>query len=591
MKAYMNESKVARRCDRLERRGGGGWPWWVLAVLLGGAMPVSAQTFEQVAPSELPQESDQATTLPSLERETKRSDSSDEEQVIVAALRGLVFVADVSAVRPGGRGEEGIVTQEVPLLDTTEFREKLAPRLGRPLTLGMLKSITKETVAYLRGRDRPVVDVVVPEQNVATGTVQVVVREGRLGAVKAEGNRWFAAERIVAAVRVAPGDSISGRGLLADLSWLNQNPFRRVDLVFAAGERAGETDVILKVDDRRPLRLYAGFDDSGTTLTDRERVFAGVNWGNAFGREHQLSYQFTASPDVEKMTAHSASYVVPLPERRHTLTVFGSHARSRPDLPYFTLDGRSWQVGLRYRVPLSAWRGVEQSLTGGVDFKRSNNDLAFGGSSVFAQATDVAQLVLEYAASRADRRGMTSGGLTLALSPGGIGGRNRDADFRASRSLADARYGYARIALERTTRLRGDWVWVVRGQGQIASTNLLGSEQLGLGGASLLRGYEEREANGDSGVALINEVRAAAVPLGGGRLVPLAFFDAGRTEVHAPLTGEARGRNLASAGVGVRYALGATVVARADFGWQLRESGVSPTGDDRRGHVSVTVGW
>lgn len=590
MKDYMNESKRATKGAGLQRRTGAGWSVLTIAVL-AGAVSLPAQTFEQVAPREMPQASDQTTALPAAERANEPGRVVDEEHVLVSALRGLVFVADVTAVRAEGRSDAGVITQEVPLLDTMEFREKLAPHLGQPLTLGTLKSITRETVAYLRRNDRPVVDAVVPEQNIATGTVQVVVREGRLGAVKAEGNQWFATDRIVSAVRVAPGESISGRGLLADLAWLNQNPFRRVDLVFAAGERSGETDVILKVDDRRPLRLYAGFDDSGTTLTDRERVFAGINWGNAFKREHQLSYQFTASPDLEKMTAHSVSYVVPLPERRHTLTFFGSHGRSRPDLPFFTLDGQSWQMGLRYRMPLPAWRGVEQSLSGGVDFKRSNNDLAFGGSSVFAQATDVAQLVLEYAASRADRRGVTSGGLTLALSPSGIGGRNSDSDFRASRSFAEARYGYARLALERTTRIRGDWLWMVRAQGQVASTNLLGSEQLGLGGASLLRGYEEREANGDNGVALINEVRAGAVRLAGGRLVPLAFVDAGWTAVHTPLVGETRARNLASAGLGLRYTLGATVVARADYGWQLRESGVSPTGDDRRGHVSVTVGW
>jgi len=590
MKDCMIEPTMGATSGPWQRRIKTGWPVLALA-LVAGAVSLSAQTFEQVAPNEMPQEGDQTTSLSVSEREQDRVNPSDEERVLVEALRGLVFVAESAGVRPEGRNEEGVLTRDVPLLDTAEFRELVAPRLGQPLTLGTLKKITQETVAYLRGRDRPVVDVVVPEQNIATGTVQILVREGRLGAVKAERNQWFSSERIVSAVRAKQGDSLSGRALLEDLTWLNQNPFRRVDLVFAAGERPGETDVILKVEDRRPVRLYAGFDDSGTTLTKRERVFAGINWGNAFDREHQLNYQFTASPDLEKMMAHSISYVVPLPGQRHTLTVFGSYAESQPDLPFFTLEGQSWQVGLRYRVPLRAWRGVEQSLTGGVDFKRSNNDLAFGGTSVFAQATDVAQLVLEYAASRPDRRGATSGALTFVWSPGGMGGRNSDSDFRASRSLAEARYGYARLVLERATRLPGGWSWIVRGQGQVASTNLMGSEQFGLGGASLLRGYEEREANGDGGVALVNEVRTAPASLGGGRLVPLAFFDAGRTEVHTPLVGEARARNLASAGIGVRYTLGATVVARADFGWQLRESGVSPTRDDRRGHVSVTVGW
>lgn len=565
-----------------------------LLFTLVAVVAAQAQTYEQVAPQTpvSPGDGKPAPTLPSGEPAAAAPSTAD-DRVLTPALRGLVFVADPSAVQRDGVSDEGVSLAAVPLLDTPAFREKLAPRLGNPLTLGGLKAITRDAVLALRAADRPVVDVVAPEQNLRTGTIQILVTEGRLGEVRAEGNRWFSSDSLTREVRIAPGAPIPGGVLLDDLAWLNQNPFRRVDLVFARGDEAGETDVILRTQDRRPWRVYAGYDNSGTPLTDEDRVFAGLNWGDAFGLGHQLNYQLTASPDFDKMVAHSGSYIVALPWR-HTLTLFGSYAESRPDIPFFNLEGVSWQTGLRYRVPLTSWRGVEHSVSAGVDFKRSNNDLAFGGVSVFAQETDVAQLVLAYDASRSDRFGVTSLGLTVALSPGGIGGYNDDADFQASRADAESRYAYARLALERTTKLPESFAWVVRGEAQVASSNLLGSEQLGFGGASSLRGYDEREANGDGGFILVNELRGPSfrvIKSVADQLTPLVFLDGGVAVIKDPLPGEERTRELLSAGVGVRYLLATNLVARADYGWQLRDSGVSPTGDNRRAHVSVTVAW
>ncbi|AHF91089.1 peptide transporter [Opitutaceae bacterium TAV5] len=567
----------------------------VLLVLLLTATAAShAQTYEQVAPQTPAPAEPAPPVLPVPQPEPESGD----DRVLTPALLGLVFVTDPAGVRPEGVSIDGIHMPSGLLLDTPAFREKLETRLGKPLTLGGLREITREAVLAYRAADRPIVDVAAPEQNIRSGTIQLLVTEGRLGEVRAEGNRWFSSGRLTGEVRIAPGESISGSELLDDLAWLNQNPFRRVDLVFARGAQPGETDVILRTQDRRPWRVYAGYDDSGTPLTDEDRLFAGFNWGDVFGLDHQLNYQFTTSPDFEKMVAHSASYVVPLPWR-HTLTLFGSYAKSEPDIPPFNLEGTSWQAGLRYRVPLRSWQGVEHAVSAGFDFKRSDNNLAFGGMSVFAQATDVVQLVLGYEASLADRLGVTSAAFTVALSPGGIGGHNDDADYAAARSYAEARYAWARLALERTTRLPQEFSWVVRAEAQLASGNLLGSEQLGFGGASSLRGYDEREANGDSGFILVNELHGPAFSVArhlgftraSDRLVPLVFLDAGVAVIADTLPGEERTRELLSTGIGLRYTLAANIVARFDYGWQLRDSGVSPTGDNQRGHVSVTVAW
>ena len=80
----------------------------------------------------------------------------------------------------------------------------------------------------------------------------------------------------------------------------------------------------------------------------------------------------------------------------------------------------AWQASARYRVPLPARGTLTRELTAGVDFKRSNNNLSFGGSQVFAQENDVVQATLAFSVNRPDKYGTMAGSLTLALSPGGL---------------------------------------------------------------------------------------------------------------------------------------------------------------------------
>jgi hemolysin activation/secretion protein len=403
-------------------------------------------------------------------------------------------------------------------------------------------------------------------------------------------------------VRAKAGESIDGGPLLEDVAWLNQNPFRQVDLVFTRGARLGETDVVLRTKDRFPVRVYAGYEDSGNDLTGDERVLAGVNWGDAFGRDQLLNYQLMASPDFEKLVAHSGSCVVPL-RWRHTLMFFGSYATSEPALTggLFALKGTSWQASARYRVPLPAKSGIglTHELSAGVDFKRSNNNLEFGGVQVFDQWTDVAQAVVAYAASLNDRFGHTTADVQLVWSPGGLTGDNHTSRFREARAFARADYAYARLVVERTTKLPEEFKWIARFTAQTANRNLLSSEQLGLGGYDSVRGYEEREANGDNGFILSNELHTRAFSAakwigmanGHDRLELLGFVDYGEASNHRLLPGEDRHRVLASVGGGLRWSVAPYLTVRADYGTQLVKSGVSDGRRERRAHVGVVVAY
>ena len=288
----------------------------LVLVALGAISATRAQNADEPFAPKVPP----SAPPPALPENSEPAAADTDNKVVVPELKGLVFIGDRSAIQPDGVGTEGVEIVSLPLLATPGFRAQAAAYIGRPLNLHLLNQLTREVVLYFRQHDRPIVDVSVPEQNISAGAVQILVLEGRLGRVRVEGNHWFSKNSIARDIRQRPGKPITGAPLLEDIAWLNQNPFRHVDLVFEKGAKPGETDIVLRTQDRLPVRVFADYEDSGTAQTGRDRLQAGINWGDAFGRNQQMSYQITGNPDFEKLVEHSISYVMPIPALRQTLS-------------------------------------------------------------------------------------------------------------------------------------------------------------------------------------------------------------------------------------------------------------------------------
>jgi hemolysin activation/secretion protein len=471
-------------------------------------------------------------------------------------------------VAPDG---QPVLVEGLPWLSAAKVNAIATGFLSRPLTRGDLSHLTRLLVVLCRSSDHPVVDVYVPPQDISNGVLQVVVSVARLGKVRVQGNRWFSDSLFSRQVRAQPGQEIAGTMLMRDVAWLNQNPFRHVDLVYARGELPGETDAIVRVTDVRPVRVYTGYEDTGNQETGLSRVFAGFNLGNLWDADHQLSYQHTRSTGADRLEADSASYTLPLPWR-NTLSVFGSWAQAQAFTGgLFGLTGTTWQVGLRYTVPLPVLPGYSHSLAFGADYKWTNNNLSFGGTRVFSSPANIAQALVTYVGVESDARGSTRGSVSAYYSPGGLDGSNDDRNFMVQRAGATANYAYLQASFSRVQRLPGDFTAALSTLGQWSSARLLPTEQIGLGGEDSVRGYDNRVVNGDNGIWAQLELRTPSRHLMGGipdHTQALVFVDAGRDWQHDLQLGETE-NTLVSAGGGLRLQIGAHGTIKGDYGWQL----------------------
>lgn len=134
---------------------------------------------------------------------------------------------------------------------------------------------------------------------------------------------------------------------------------------------------------------------------------------------------------------------------------------------------------------------------------------------------------------------------------------------------------------------------------QLASGNLLPTEQLAVGGYDSVRGYDERViSDTDEGFLMRHELRTPPIKLLGhlstnarlrDQLQFLGFWDYAISMPRHPLPGEDHSTVLSSVGVGIRYALSDYVTVRADYGFQLTD--VGDLDHNGRWHVGVNVSY
>lgn len=493
------------------------------------------------------------------------------EPVLLPALKGIVLLQDPSESNLR-RVVVGVDTASAPSAQQPGIREYLQRALGQPASLASLNRLASGVARLVREAGLPFVSVWIPPQDLTDGTVRIGVRPAVLdGPVQVVGAQHFSPGSYLAWVRQQPGQPVDVPRLQADIDWINRNPFRNAALAAEPGGAPGTTRLSLRVREQDPFRLFAGAENNGTRTTDKNRLFAGFNWGNAFGRGDQASYQLRADPRFEHSITHSASYLMDLPWR-HALSLSGAWSRTEPDLgPVFTQKGTSWQLGMRYLWPAAGRVGgweIDYNL--GLDYKYADNNLEFAAIPVVGNETRIVQLAA--GTSLRHNRG-AQGDTTLAVSlmhsPGGAGSGNNDVAFNASRLGAPARYTYARFDAQNRQRVFSNWTWNVGLNLQIADVALLGSEQMAAGGASALRGYPESAVFGDRGAILINELHAPPWSLGdgGAQIFPYVFFDAASLATRGP---GAASVQLASAGFGANMNWGRSVVVRAAIGWPLR---------------------
>jgi hemolysin activation/secretion protein len=374
----------------------------------------------------------------------------------------------VVTLEPGGASSarDGIVLDET-IPSARELRRVLAKFIGQPLAATTFPAIAETIVRHFERHDRPVVEVIFPEQDITDGVLRVELLMGRFGMVSISGGEHWDVPSLRGQV-VLP-EFVSESAILSELDWLNENRLRGAMVSVSEGAQ-GETDVEFSLSDKRTWRTFTGYENSGVYLLGEDRFFLGLEVGDLFQRGHQLTYRLFTDDSLERYRAHALGYRFPVPNFRHVLSVTAAIIDSSVDLENAggpsRSEGRSWLAAISYKVPLQRYQNLKHSMTMGFEFKASNNNFEFGGGEQLETPTEVAQVRVAYDAEISTVGTYSTIDVDLIWSPGELSARNSDEAFGELRPGADSEYFVVTAGIETSRQLTAgfDISFEARGQ-------------------------------------------------------------------------------------------------------------------------------
>jgi hemolysin activation/secretion protein len=448
-----------------------------------------------------------------------------------------------------------------------------------------------------RRRGFSLVTVILPEQELNAGVVHLQVVEPRFGKVRVAGNTTHSETNIRRSLPdVTPGALPDTAAISAELAMANENPSKKVNLELQSAGQPGVIDAVESVTDTRTWSAGAVLDNSGYESSGRTHVTTQYQNFNLGGLDHIFSAQYTTSTeDPSKLHVYGAGYHIPLYGYADSLDFYGTYSTINSGtvsagLLDLQVSGAGAVYGVHFNHNLPRFGHYDSQLVLGIDRKEFRNDIDFAGQPLGSDVT-VDPLSLSYVGQWALPAGNFNFYLTGARNiPGGS--QAGDADFATARSGASSSYGLLRYGVGFNRPLPQEWLLRLTVNGQATHDALVPGEQFGVGGATSVRGLQERALEDDQGVTANAEIYTPNLCTvfhdGVMRCNALTFFDEGHLSRNDALPGEITHQSVGSAGVGIRLTRGRNLSVQMDYGRVVSATDPQQKGDQRL-HAMLAV--
>ena len=446
------------------------------------------------------------------------------------------------------------VEHEGMKLSDEKMAELSARFVGREITGTALGDLLAGLTNYARAHGYPTAAAFIPEQTAVDGRLLVRMMPGRLGKVTVENESRLSddvANGILARLKekeiIRTKDLESALHLLDDLSGVHAAG------VLSAGRGVGETDLLVKITNDKPVKGIVYAENYGSESAGRYRYGLSAsleNVGNVGGR---LTVGGMISNGEQH--AYSIGYEMPV---GHSATKLGI-GYSRSDYELGSIFSQLGAEGIAHtysfwgETPL--WKASRSTLavTYGFDYRNITDEmLGFNwkkhSASWHAGLSGMGRGEGSYLSYRVElRQGTVTADSDLARQIG-EDGRTLGGFWKGTLDVTAVQ------GLGHSTDI------LLKAQGQKASRNLDSSEEIYLGGARGVRAYPQGEASGDEGVLSTLELRYHT-PLPG--LTLSTYFDAGCVTVTKD--GDGGSESLKGWGIAATYSKENDWYARVDY--------------------------
>ena len=400
-------------------------------------------------------------------------------------------------------------------LPATDRERLLKPYVGQCLGVSQLNELLKVITDYYIDKGRVTSRAYLPQQDLSSGHLQVLVVEGKLEGLKGAQGSSVTDRELAMAFPGKVGEALNLREVEQLVDQLNRLPSKQAQMELTPGTQVGGSDVVVKNTPQKPWRASLSRNNDGQKSTGEQQWGAGLEWDSPLGLADQLVLRggHDAVSDHQKTSKNSMLYYnVPWGWWNFSYTYNESDYRTFG----VTNDYKFKQNGDNQNHQLRAERVVHRddvsktSLNVGVAHLRTNNYIL--DTRTASSSNRLSELQLGFNHGRRIGSGFVNVDLGMQNGIGLLDAQAQDERDDAGNRQPNARYRkYTATAsfLQPFTLWGESFSFSSLATGQRSEDILFSPQRISLGGSASVRGFKDQQLSGDSGGYWRNDVRWA----------------------------------------------------------------------------------
>ncbi len=459
-------------------------------------------------------------------------------------------------------------------------------KIGSDISLLDIYKIANDLTNKYRNDGYILTQVVVPPQTIEGGLVKLQVVEGFIDQINIEGEER---KSIVKQIRkyaenLQENNILNAKDLERYLLLINDLPGITARSILSPSETVtGASDLTIIVE-RDIYEAEISFNNYGSRYLGPYQLSFSDSANSWLGLNERMGGQLVVSGDkdnIDELIFFSGSYEQPVSRYGTKIGFTASITSTEPgyDLEQYDVEGLSKFASVTLSHPFV--RSRTTNVYGRASFDLRNVD---SKNNIEPTRRDRIRTIrvgatLQFMDSLL---GIGINALDIELSKGvDVFGASTKGQANLTRANGNPKYSKAELQVQRMQRISPKVNLLIAGQGQLSATPLLSSEEFGVGGINIGRGYDSSEIVGDDGISgkielQWNEPKKVKY-LDNYQL--FGFFDTGRVWNQDATTSANKRNSLSSVGFGVNADI--TERARANLGVSLPLTRDVDTRNDR----------
>lgn len=475
------------------------------------------------------------------------------------------------------------------LLDKLQIELVLYSFLGKGKTIHDIEAARQALESRYRQAGYPTVLVNIPEQSIDNGVVYLYVTEAKIGSLQITGSDYFSLQRIRQEMpSLKEGHVLYLPAFQEQLALANaRTPDRMLTPVLKRGRLPGTVEVELKVSDKSPLHGSLDVNNRHSATTSTLRAGATIRYDNLWQKEHSFTLQYQTAPQKPQEVKVLSGIYLARPTASRNLYVFSAiHSNSDvATVASSTVVGNGNILGISTIMPLASDVKSSHSVKLDVSYKDLTEDVVTGGVLTSQSPLKYYSLAGQYSGSLRSEKSSLQFNLGFTMGVQALNEKLLDCpdakdQFQCRRDGARPNFFHLNTGADYSKTLPEEFVFNARLSGQLSDTPMISNEQIGAGGATTVRGYNESQRFGDDGAVGSLELQSPSIA----QLLPeksrerlnefyyLLFIDRAWLRTRNSGAGSEERWQLFSAGLGLRLQAWHSLYAELDWAHAYRDS-------------------